>query len=161
VVVHGWVYGLHNGLLEDLKITASADQTWAGPTALALVKQPTQHAARCPGGAPQRALTDKLTPCPGCPMFPHRLTDQPRLRHRAGAAGRLQPPLPAVPRHQRAAKQRFEQADWHGQQRAQRERIEFYDKRVNEAVERLQTEFKAAACRWTPGSRSSCTTSAC
>ena len=31
------------------------------------------------------------------------------------------------------AKQRFEAADWHGQQRAQRERIEFYDKRVEEA----------------------------
>ncbi len=41
VVVHGWVYGLHNGLLEDLKITAtSPDQV--GPaydTALALVKR--------------------------------------------------------------------------------------------------------------------------
>ena len=24
VVVHGWVYGLHNGLLQDLKITAAA-----------------------------------------------------------------------------------------------------------------------------------------
>ena len=32
-----------------------------------------------------------------------------------------------------AAKQRFETADWHGQQRAQRERIEFYDQRVSEA----------------------------
>ena len=42
-----------------------------------------------------------------------------------------------------AAKQRFEAADWHGQQRAQRERIEFYDKRVDEAAERLQSEFKA------------------
>ncbi len=42
------------------------------------------------------------------------------------------------------AKRRFEQADWHGQQRAQRERIEFYDTRVGEAAERLQTEFKAA-----------------
>ena len=42
------------------------------------------------------------------------------------------------------AKERFERADWHGQQRAQRERIEFYDKRVDEAAERLQTEFKAA-----------------
>ncbi|HKX41448.1 MAG TPA: bifunctional isocitrate dehydrogenase kinase/phosphatase [Burkholderiaceae bacterium] len=39
------------------------------------------------------------------------------------------------------AKHRFEVADWHGQQRAQRERIEFYDKRVDEAAERLQTEF--------------------
>ena len=42
------------------------------------------------------------------------------------------------------AKQRFEAADWHGQQRGQRERIEFYDQRVEEAVERLQTEFCAA-----------------
>ncbi len=41
------------------------------------------------------------------------------------------------------AKHRFEQADWHGQQRAQRERIEFYDLRVAEAGERLQTEFRA------------------
>ena len=41
VVVHGWVYGLHNGLLEDLKVTAdSADQVGlAFDTALALVKQ--------------------------------------------------------------------------------------------------------------------------
>jgi isocitrate dehydrogenase kinase/phosphatase len=43
------------------------------------------------------------------------------------------------------AKQRFEAADWHGQQRAQRERIEFYDLRVDEAAERLQREFAAAA----------------
>ncbi len=40
-----------------------------------------------------------------------------------------------------AAKTRFETADWHGQQRAQRERIEYYDRRVDEAVERLQREF--------------------
>ncbi|MBK0394969.1 bifunctional isocitrate dehydrogenase kinase/phosphatase [Ramlibacter algicola] len=42
-----------------------------------------------------------------------------------------------------AAKQRFEQADWHAQQRAQRERIAFYDKRVREAVVRLEQEFQA------------------
>ncbi len=41
------------------------------------------------------------------------------------------------------AKHRFETADWHGQQRAQRERIEFYDLRVKEAVSRLEKEFKA------------------
>ena len=41
------------------------------------------------------------------------------------------------------AKHRFETQDWHGQQRAQRERIEFYDLRVKEAVERLENEFKA------------------
>jgi isocitrate dehydrogenase kinase/phosphatase len=43
----------------------------------------------------------------------------------------------------RAAQARFEASDWHGQQRAQRERIEFYDKRVAEAADRLTTEFDA------------------
>ncbi len=42
------------------------------------------------------------------------------------------------------AKARFEQADWHGQQRAQRERIEFYDLRVNEAAEGLQRDFQVS-----------------
>ena len=41
------------------------------------------------------------------------------------------------------AKHRFETADWHGQQRAQRERIEFYDLRVRECSTRLEREFKA------------------
>ena len=41
------------------------------------------------------------------------------------------------------AKHRFETADWHGQQRAQRERIEFYDLRVKEATARLEKEFRA------------------
>ncbi|MDP2261973.1 MAG: bifunctional isocitrate dehydrogenase kinase/phosphatase [Hydrogenophaga sp.] len=41
------------------------------------------------------------------------------------------------------AQHRFETRDWSGQQRAQRERIEFYDLRVNECVMRLMKEFKA------------------
>ena len=41
------------------------------------------------------------------------------------------------------AKQRFENQDWHGQQRAQRERIEFYDLRVKECSARLESEFEA------------------
>jgi isocitrate dehydrogenase kinase/phosphatase len=41
------------------------------------------------------------------------------------------------------AKPRFEACDWHGQQRAQRERIEFYDQRVQECHARLQQEFQA------------------
>ena len=41
------------------------------------------------------------------------------------------------------AKHRFETSDWHGQQRAQRERIEFYDLRVLECSNRLEREFKA------------------
>jgi len=42
------------------------------------------------------------------------------------------------------AKVRFEQADWHGQQLAQRVRIEFYDLRVDEAVARLETDYKTS-----------------
>ncbi len=77
-------------------------------------------------------------------MFPQRLTD---ARGHDIALAMLE----GFNRHYRlfrqtsaAAKQRFERANWHGQQRAQRERIEYYDKRVEEAAERLQTEFQAA-----------------
>jgi len=41
------------------------------------------------------------------------------------------------------AKHRFEVCDWRGQQRAQRDRIEFYDLRVKECSMRLEREFKA------------------
>ena len=78
-------------------------------------------------------------------MFPHRLTDS-----RAYSIAEVM--LDGFNRHyrlfsetNREAKRRFEQADWHGQQRAQRERIEFYDTRVDEAVERLQNEFDIAS----------------
>ena len=85
-------------------------------------------------------------------MFPHRLTD-------TRAYDIAQAMLEGFNRHyqlfsetNRAAKQRFEAADWHGQQRAQRERIEFYDKRVDEAIERLQREFDIATLTAPPGS---------
>jgi isocitrate dehydrogenase kinase/phosphatase len=41
------------------------------------------------------------------------------------------------------ARHRFETCDWRAQQRAQRERIEFYDLRVRECQRRLEREFKA------------------
>ena len=76
-------------------------------------------------------------------MFPHQLTD-------ARAFNIARAMLEGFNRHYRlfreagaAAKTRFEAADWHGQQRAQAQRIEFYDKRVDEAVERLKREFTA------------------
>lgn len=76
-------------------------------------------------------------------VFPHQLNDS-----RAFAIAQAM--LDGFDKHyrlfraaSRAAKQRFEAADWHGQQRAQRERIEFYDRRVEEATERLQQEFQA------------------
>ncbi|RGE43795.1 bifunctional isocitrate dehydrogenase kinase/phosphatase [Comamonas testosteroni] len=43
------------------------------------------------------------------------------------------------------AKQRFETMDWLGQQRAQRERIEFYDLQVKACIQRLEEEFAASA----------------
>jgi isocitrate dehydrogenase kinase/phosphatase len=41
------------------------------------------------------------------------------------------------------AKTLFEESDWHGGQQAVRERIQFYDDRVAETVERLHREFSA------------------
>ena len=76
-------------------------------------------------------------------MFPQRL-DAPQAYDIAKAM------MDGFNRHYRLfrsesarAKHRFETADWHGQQRAQRERIEFYDLRVKECTRRLEKEFAA------------------
>ncbi len=76
-------------------------------------------------------------------MFPQRL-DSPLAYDMAKAM------MDGFNRHYRLfrtesarAKHRFETADWHGQQRAARERIEFYDLRVRECVMRLEKEFRA------------------
>ena len=76
-------------------------------------------------------------------MFPQKLTD-------SRAFDIAQAMLEGFDRHYtlfreacREAKRLFERADWHAQQRGQRERIEFYDKRVDEGAERLQREFDA------------------
>ena len=78
-------------------------------------------------------------------MFPHKLTD-------SRAFDIAQALIDGFNRHywlfreaSAAAKRRFELADWHGQQRAQAQRIEYYDQRVNEAVERLRDRFDIAA----------------
>ena len=78
-------------------------------------------------------------------MFPQRL-DAPQ------AYGIAKAMMDGFNRHYRLfrtesarAKHRFETGDWHGQQRAQRERIEFYDLRVKECVRRLEKEFEAGA----------------
>jgi len=78
-------------------------------------------------------------------MFPSRL-DAPQAHGIAKAM------MDGFNRHYRLfrtesarAKHRFETCDWHGQQRAQRERIEFYGLRVKECVMRLEKEFKAGA----------------
>jgi isocitrate dehydrogenase kinase/phosphatase len=78
-------------------------------------------------------------------MFPQKLTD-------SRAYDIAQAMLDGFKRHytlfreaSAGAQRRYELADWHGQQRAQRERIEFYDLRVDEAAERLQREYQAAS----------------
>jgi isocitrate dehydrogenase kinase/phosphatase len=76
-------------------------------------------------------------------MFPQKLTD-------SRAFDIAQAMLDGFNRHYRLfraasadAKRLFEEADWHAQQRGQRERIEFYDKRVDEAAQALQSQFEA------------------
>lgn len=78
-------------------------------------------------------------------MFPQQLTD-PRVFDIARAL------LDGFDRHYKIfsetsadAKKRFEKADWHGQQLSQRARIEFYDLRVEEAVERLEQDYSASS----------------
>ena len=80
----------------------------------------------------------------GARSFPAALTDS-----RAFAIARAM--LDGFDRHYRlfrqasaASKARFEAADWHGQQQAQAQRIAYYERRVAEATERLQNEFRAA-----------------
>jgi carbonic anhydrase len=52
VVVHGWVYGLHNGLLEDLKMTVSSTAEVAAAYGLALGALKTRYDAIRKGGRP-------------------------------------------------------------------------------------------------------------
>jgi isocitrate dehydrogenase kinase/phosphatase len=77
-------------------------------------------------------------------MFPHQLSD-------GRAFDIAQALLDGFDRHYRlfretsaAAKQRFEAADWHGQQQAQAQRIAYYDQRVNEAVAHIRGLFGGA-----------------
>jgi isocitrate dehydrogenase kinase/phosphatase len=78
-------------------------------------------------------------------LFPHQLND-PRAHEIAQAL------LGGFNRHFRLfrettakAKTRFENADWHGQQKAQADRIEFYDQRVGENVELLELGYEASS----------------
>ena len=129
VAVHGWVYGLRDGLLKDLGVTMDRPETVVDVFGAALKRYPRVAARR--RGHRHRLIA----------MFPHQLTD-------SRAFDIAQALLDGFNRHYRlfretsaAAKERFERADWHGQQRAQAQRIEFYDQRVDEAVDRLRSEF--------------------
>ena len=78
-------------------------------------------------------------------MFPHRLTDSRAFEIARALIEGFDRHYSLFSQTNLAAKARFEAADWHGQQRAQRERIEYYDLRVAEAADRLQHEFQAGA----------------
>ncbi len=87
-----------------------------------------------------RACAERTEPA----VFPHQLND-PRAYEIAQAL------LGGFNRHFRLfrgttakAKARFENADWHGQQKAQAERIAFYDQRVGECVELLELGYEAS-----------------
>ena len=76
-------------------------------------------------------------------MFPQQLTDTRAFDIARAMLDGFNKHYRLFREASRTAKQRFEAADWHGQQGAQRERIEFYDRRVEENAERLQSEFTA------------------
>ena len=95
-------------------------------------------------------------------MFPHQLDDPNAFAIAKAIVEGFDRHYRLFSAAARGAKARFEKADWQGQLDAQRDRIAFYDLRVDEAVERLQRGVQARpSCRATPGSTSSCTPSAC
>ena len=77
-------------------------------------------------------------------MFPHQLDDPNAFAIARAIVDGFDRHYRLFSAAARGAKARFEKADWQGQLDAQRERIAFYDLRVDEAVERLLGEFKAA-----------------
>ena len=77
-------------------------------------------------------------------MFPHQLDDPNAFAIAKAIVEGFDRHYQLFTAAARAAKKRFETADWQGQLDAQRDRIAFYDLRVDEAVERLHAEFRAA-----------------
>jgi hypothetical protein len=134
VTVHGWAFGVHDGLLQDLQMSV------ASPTNSTALPRPRVWDRGWPASAAARSSSwsERTPPC------------SPSAWTRRIAYDIAKAMLDGFNRHYQLfrtesarAKHRFETADWHGQQRAQRERIEFYDLRVKEAVQRLEREFKA------------------
>ena len=77
-------------------------------------------------------------------MFPHQLDDPQAFAIAQAIVQGFDRHYRLFTAAARGAKARFERRDWQGQLDAQRDRIAFYDLRVDEAVERLHREFKAA-----------------
>ncbi len=77
-------------------------------------------------------------------MFPHQLDDPQAFAIARAIVEGFDRHYQLFSAAARGAKARFEKADWQGQLDAQRDRIAFYDLRVDEAVERLHAQFKAS-----------------
>ena len=77
-------------------------------------------------------------------MFPHQLDDPQAFAIAQAIVEGFDRHYQLFSAAARGAKARFEKADWQGQLDAQRDRIAFYDLRVDEAVERLHAQFKAS-----------------
>src|SRR5438034_11835039 len=77
-------------------------------------------------------------------MFPHQLDDPQAFAIAQAIVEGFDRHYRLFTAAARGAKARFEKADWQGQLDAQRDRIAFYDLRVDEAVERLHREFRAS-----------------
>ena len=77
-------------------------------------------------------------------MFPHQLDDPQAFAIAKAIVEGFDRHYRLFTAAARGAKARFEKADWQGQLDAQRDRIAFYDLRVDEAVERLHREFRAS-----------------
>jgi len=77
-------------------------------------------------------------------MFPQKLTDSRAFEIAQALLGGFNRHYRLFRATTAAAKQRFERRDWHGQQRAQAQRIEFYDRRVDEAVTLLEERFQTS-----------------
>ena len=77
-------------------------------------------------------------------MFPHQLDDPQAFAIAQAIVEGFDRHYRLFSAAARGAKARFEKADWQGQLDAQRDRIAFYDLRVDEAVERLHAQFRAS-----------------
>ncbi|MDT8999752.1 bifunctional isocitrate dehydrogenase kinase/phosphatase [Paucibacter sp. APW11] len=78
-------------------------------------------------------------------MFPQKLTDSRAFEIAQAMLGGFNRHYRLFRATSAEAKRRFERADWHGQQRAQRERIEFYDLRVEEGIALLDERYQASS----------------
>ena len=78
-------------------------------------------------------------------MFPTQLTDSRAFDIAQALLGGFDRHYALFRATSAAAKGRFERGDWHGQQRSQALRIEFYDARVAETTALLEARFGASA----------------